>query len=166
MKRWAADGKSAKRSVENQDLRFLFRFILSDLAKFEIFIFRTTFHLAMSLLDRYTYYRNIIPKSQLQTLGTSCLFLAAKMEEVNPPDIYRLVEYSDGAVTIDDLVKLVSNNFKQLILTDPNSIYKLLVLSPSPWGYSSVVEHSTADREVPGSNPGVPLIFFLCFCEK
>ena len=30
-------------------------------------------------------------------------------------------------------------------------------------GYSSVVEHSTADREVPGSNPGVPLVFsFLC----
>ncbi len=24
------------------------------------------------------------------------------------------------------------------------------------WGYSSVVEHSTADREVPGSNPGAP----------
>ena len=23
-------------------------------------------------------------------------------------------------------------------------------------GYSSVVEHSTADREVPGLNPGVP----------
>ena len=30
----------------------------------------------------------------------------------------------------------------------------------SNWGYSSVVEHSTADREVPGSNPGVP--FYLC----
>ena len=27
------------------------------------------------------------------------------------------------------------------------------------WGYSSVVEHSTADREVPGSNPGVPFVF-------
>ena len=26
-------------------------------------------------------------------------------------------------------------------------------------GYSSVVEHSTADREVPGSNPGVPCVF-------
>ena len=25
------------------------------------------------------------------------------------------------------------------------------------WGCSSVVEHSTADREVPGSNPGAPL---------
>ena len=27
------------------------------------------------------------------------------------------------------------------------------------WGYSSAVEHSTADREVPGSNPGVPFYF-------
>ncbi len=27
-------------------------------------------------------------------------------------------------------------------------------------GYSSVVEHSTADREVPGSNPGAPYFFF------
>ena len=26
-------------------------------------------------------------------------------------------------------------------------------------GYSSVVEHSTADREVPGSNPGAPFVF-------
>ena len=28
-------------------------------------------------------------------------------------------------------------------------------------GYSSVVEHSTADREVPGSNPGVPYRFLF-----
>ena len=28
-------------------------------------------------------------------------------------------------------------------------------------GYSSVVEHSTADREVPGSNPGVPSFFVV-----
>ena len=27
-------------------------------------------------------------------------------------------------------------------------------------GYSSVVEHSTADREVPGSNPGAPYQYF------
>ena len=30
-------------------------------------------------------------------------------------------------------------------------------------GYSSVVEHSTADREVPGSNPGVPYLFSNVF---
>ena len=34
-------------------------------------------------------------------------------------------------------------------------------LSANRRGYSSVVEHSTADREVPGSNPGVPCLFFV-----
>ena len=29
----------------------------------------------------------------------------------------------------------------------------LCYLLPYSWGYSSVVEHSTADRQVPGSNP-------------
>ena len=29
----------------------------------------------------------------------------------------------------------------------------LCYLLPYSWGYISVVEHSTADREVPGSNP-------------
>ena len=31
------------------------------------------------------------------------------------------------------------------------------------WGYSSGVEHSTADREVPGSIPGVPLLLLGFF---
>ena len=31
------------------------------------------------------------------------------------------------------------------------------------WGYSSVAEHSTADREVPGSNPGAPSLFYFFF---
>ena len=30
--------------------------------------------------------------------------------------------------------------------------------------YSSVVEHSAADREVPGSNPGVPYILTMNIC--
>ena len=29
-----------------------------------------------------------------------------------------------------------------------------------------MVEHSTADREVPGSNPGVPSCFAMCFATK
>ena len=33
-------------------------------------------------------------------------------------------------------------------------------------GYSSVVEHSTADREVPGSIPGAPSFFFPFFPES
>ena len=30
------------------------------------------------------------------------------------------------------------------------------------WGYSSVVEHLTADQEVPSSNLGAPLFFLFC----
>ena len=34
-------------------------------------------------------------------------------------------------------------------------------------GYSSVVEHSTADREVPGSNPGAPCVLaFLLLATR
>ena len=32
----------------------------------------------------------------------------------------------------------------------------LCYLLPYSWVYSSVVEHLTADREVPGSTPGAP----------
>ena len=49
-----------------------------------------------------------MPKGQLQTIGTACLFIAAKMEEVTPADLYRLVEFGDGAVSINDLIKVVS----------------------------------------------------------
>ena len=41
----------------------------------------------------------------------------------------------------------------------------LCYLLPYSWGYSSVVEHSTADREVPGSNPGVRCISTLVHKE-
>ena len=34
---------------------------------------------------------------------------------------------------------------------------------PFMWGYSSVVEHSTADQEVPSSNPGVSCFFEMKF---
>ena len=37
----------------------------------------------------------------------------------------------------------------------------------SMWGYSSVVEHSTADREGPGSKPGPPSVLaFLLLATR
>ena len=48
------------------------------------------------------------------------------------------------------------------ILVCPSPIPPVQLYSVAKWtrGYSSVVEHSTADREVPGSNPGVPWTFY------
>ena len=42
----------------------------------------------------------------------------------------------------------------------------LCYLLPYWWGYSLVVENSTADREVPGSNPGVHDILTLLICSE
>lgn len=38
--------------------------------------------------------------------------------------------------------------------------YFVILILLKSWGYSSVVEHLTADQEVPGSNPGVPSPYF------
>ena len=59
-------------------------------------------------MDRYLFYRDNVPARQLQTIGTAALFIAAKMEEVTPADLHRLVEFGDGAVVIDDLIRIVS----------------------------------------------------------
>ena len=47
---------------------------------------------------------------------------------------------------------------KEQIKGYPGDVHIILIHpSMSARGYSSVVEHSTADREVPGSTPGAPL---------
>ena len=56
----------------------------------------------------------------------------------------------------------ISRRHVQHKITAEFAIFKTIcfeVHKKSSRGYSSVVEHSTADREVPGSNPGVPLFF-------
>ena len=48
-------------------------------------------------------------KNQLQTIGTAALLLAAKLEEVVPPDVCKLVDFGDGAVELQHLIKIVSS---------------------------------------------------------
>merc|ERR1711990_121666 len=66
---------------------------------------RTTFHLCLSTLDRFLHFSTSAQKN-LQTVGTAALLLAAKLEEVVPPDIYKLVDFGDGAVDIQNLIKI------------------------------------------------------------
>ena len=85
----------------------------------KIFLFRTTFHLCLSILDRFLHFSTSAQKN-LQTVGTAALLLAAKLEEVVPPDIYKLVDFGDGAVDIQNLIKIVRFipiQFKKIIKT-------------------------------------------------
>lgn len=46
-----------------------------------------------------------VPKTHLQLLGITALFVAAKMEEINPPRLTRFSYITDGACTNDDITR-------------------------------------------------------------
>ncbi|XP_037558705.1 G1/S-specific cyclin-E1-like [Dermacentor silvarum] len=58
---------------------------------------RDTYYLAQDILDRYLAKSSNLPKNQLQLLGITALFLAAKMEEIYPPKLAEFAYVTDGA---------------------------------------------------------------------
>lgn len=63
---------------------------------------RDTFYLATSMIDRYLELK-VIPLNQLDKLTLSCLFCAAKYEEMVFPTIKDFVYLSDNTLTEDDI---------------------------------------------------------------
>lgn len=67
---------------------------------------RETYHLTVDYLDRYLCKSVEICKSQLQLIGVTALFLAAKYEEIYPPKISDFAYITDGACTESDILKM------------------------------------------------------------
>lgn len=65
---------------------------------------RVTYYLAVDYIDRYLRIRPDVPKTQLQLVGVSCLFMAAKLEEVYPPKISEFSYVCDGACTNSEIL--------------------------------------------------------------
>ena len=61
------------------------------------------FPLSVNLLDRFLSVVEI-RKSQLQLLGTACMFLSSKLKETVPLTAEKLVIYTDNSVTMDELL--------------------------------------------------------------
>uniref|UniRef100_A0A7E5A1I4 Cyclin N-terminal domain-containing protein n=1 Tax=Panagrellus redivivus TaxID=6233 RepID=A0A7E5A1I4_PANRE len=57
---------------------------------------RETFHLAVDFLDRFMRRSKDIQCSNFQATATAALCIACKMEEIYPPKLSELVEYTDG----------------------------------------------------------------------
>lgn len=53
-----------------------------------------TLHLAVSYIDRFLSYM-AVQRSKLQLVGTACMFIAAKYEEIYPPDVSEFVYITD-----------------------------------------------------------------------
>ncbi|KAH8410283.1 hypothetical protein KR009_010710, partial [Drosophila setifemur] len=65
---------------------------------------RETFYLAVDYLDRYLYVAHKVQKTHLQLIGITCLFVAAKVEEIYPPKIGEFAYVTDGACTERDIL--------------------------------------------------------------
>lgn len=61
------------------------------------------FPLAINLLDRFLSIVSI-GKTQLQLLGTCCMFLASKLKETVPLTAEKLVIYTDNSIKLEELL--------------------------------------------------------------
>lgn len=79
------------------------------------------FPLAVNLLDRFLSVVSI-RKTQLQLLGTSCMFLSSKLKETIPLTAEKLVIYTDNSVGLEELLN-----------------WEVLVLNKLRWDIAAIV---------------------------
>jgi hypothetical protein len=60
--------------------------------------------LAVDYLDRFLSAMRNVKKNQLQLCGATALFLASKLEEVQPPRARDFAYVTDGACTPDEIL--------------------------------------------------------------
>ncbi|CAG5117650.1 unnamed protein product, partial [Candidula unifasciata] len=66
---------------------------------------KETFTLAVDFVDRYLSIAKNVPKTQLQLLGISSLFVAAKLEEIYPPKLSEFAYVTDSACSEQDIIR-------------------------------------------------------------
>lgn len=100
--------RSPKMLTKHQGLQPRMRAILLDWLNevCEVYkLHRETYYLALDYLDRYLSTDVSISKTFLQLIGITCLFIAAKVEEIYPPKLSEFAYVTDGACSEDDIIK-------------------------------------------------------------
>ncbi|XP_058638374.1 G1/S-specific cyclin-E1 [Onychostoma macrolepis] len=87
---------------------------------------RETFYLGQDYFDRFMATQDNVLKTTLQLVGISCLFIAAKMEEIYPPKVHQFAYVTDGACTEDDILSM-----EIIIMKELN--WSLSPLTPVAW---------------------------------
>ncbi|ESN92226.1 hypothetical protein HELRODRAFT_116074 [Helobdella robusta] len=83
---------------------------------------RETFFLAVNYIDRFLSMMSVI-RCRLQLLGAAAMFIAAKYEEIYPPDVAEFVYITDDTYTMKQVLQM-----EQAILKTLN----FLVAAPTP----------------------------------
>jgi len=79
------------------------------------------FPLSVNILDRFLSVA-VTRKTQLQLLGTACLFLSSKLKETHALSAEKLVTYTDNSITMDELLN-----------------WEILILNKLRWDISAIV---------------------------
>ncbi|ODM95409.1 G1/S-specific cyclin-E1 [Orchesella cincta] len=87
---------------------------------------RETLYLAVDYLDRYLATQNNVLKNHLQLIGITCLFIAAKMEEIYPPKLKTFAYVTDGACSENEILDM------ELVVTKALK-WKLTPMTPCNW---------------------------------
>jgi len=64
-----------------------------------------TLHLAVNYIDRFLSYM-AVQRSKLQLVGAACMFIAAKYEEIYPPDVAEFVYITDDTYTKRQVLRM------------------------------------------------------------
>jgi len=92
---------------------------------------RETFYLAADFFDRYMSKTNDVPKTKLQLIGVTCLFISAKIEEIYPPKLQEFAYVTDGACSEEDILSMELVVLKKLNWSlspqTPNAWAKLIL---------------------------------------
>ncbi|XP_054626876.1 G1/S-specific cyclin-E1 isoform X2 [Dunckerocampus dactyliophorus] len=75
---------------------------------------RETYHLAQDYFDRFMATQSNVFKSTLQLIGITCLFIAAKVEEMYPPKVHQFAYVTDEACTEDEILSMEVIVMKEL----------------------------------------------------
>jgi len=67
---------------------------------------RETLYLAIDFIDRYLGATAAMPRNRLQLVGVTCLFVAAKIEEIYPPKLGEFAFVTDGACSEDEITQM------------------------------------------------------------
>ncbi|MED6255532.1 G1/S-specific cyclin-E1 [Ataeniobius toweri] len=77
---------------------------------------RETYHLAQDYFDRFMATQRNLFKSALQLIGITCLFIAAKVEEMYPPKVHQFAYVTDEACTEDEILNMEIIIMKKVLL--------------------------------------------------
>ena len=82
---------------------------------------RETLYYSINYVDRFLSVNSQVKKEDLQLIGVSAMFIAAKMEEVYSPRVADFAKSTDNGYTVEQIVKMEKINIKSTGLENYSS---------------------------------------------